>query len=303
MAGYIAEFFGYNAEDHSTVAMMTAAKKQCPVTGLSCSKIMARDKLISGVCAVRQKTEGSPKVICCPIRLYADNYKILHLISKDAFKVDLNLYAGRTAVEKAKMEHGAVAVFGKGWGGELRLPQRKGYGSYFVDWVLARLDADGQLVELTAIEVQTIDTTGSYSKARAALAGQRSIISDTVGLNWENVSKRIIPQLIYKGQVLQREDLCRTGLFFVCPKAVYDRVLNRLGGKERIPRFPTQPASIHFLAYDYLETTGEGTITPLGILEEHCTTVYKVQEAFSSMNLPEGNVYRDAIRRSLYGME
>ena len=72
---------------------------------------------------------------------------------------------------------------------------------------------------------------------------------------------------------------------------------------ERIPRFPTQPASIHFLAYDYLETTGEGTITPLGILEEHCTTVYKVQEAFSSMNLPEGNVYRDAIRRSLYGME
>ena len=136
-----------------------------------------------------------------------------------------------------------------------------------------------------------------------SLMENRDIVADTVGLNWENVSKRIIPQLIYKGQVLQREDLCRTGLFFVCPKAVYDRVLNRLGGKERIPRFPTQPASIHFLAYDYLETTGEGTITPLGILEEHCTTVYKVQEAFSSMNLPEGNVYRDAIRRSLYGME
>ena len=207
------------------------------------------------------------------------------------------------AVEKAKSENGAIAVFGHGWGGELRLPQRAGTGSYFVDWVLARLDGAGELVEFTAIEVQTIDTTGNYREARNALMENRDIVADTVGLNWENVSKRIIPQLIYKGQVLQREDLCRTGLFFVCPKAVYDRVLNRLGGKERIPRFPTQPASIHFLAYDYLETTGEGTITPLGILEEHCTTVYKVQEAFSSMNLPEGNVYRDAIRRSLYGTD
>ena len=300
MAGYIAEFFGYNAEDHSTVAMMTAAKKQCPVTGLSCSKIMARDKLISGVCAVRQKTEGSPKVICCPIRLYADNYKILHLISKDAFKVDLNLYAGRTAVEKAKMEHGAVAVFGKGWGGELRLPQRKGYGSYFVDWVLARLDADGQLVELTAIEVQTIDTTGSYSKARAALAGQRSIISDTVGLNWENVSKRIIPQLIYKGQVLQREDLCKCGLYFVSPYPVHKRVIERLGGKEKLPAFPSQPASIHFVAYDINGNEADGKISGLDIIEQHCTTVYKVQEAFSSLNLPDGNVYKDAICRSLY---
>lgn len=44
-----------------------------------------------------------------------------------------------------------------------------------------------------------------------------------------------------------------------------------------------------------------GSIAPLGVLEEHCTTVYKVQEAFSSLNLPEGNVYRDALRRSLYG--
>lgn len=45
----------------------------------------------------------------------------------------------------------------------------------------------------------------------------------------------------------------------------------------------------------------DGQIRPLSIREEHCTTVYKVQEAFSSLNLPEGHVYRDALRRSLYG--
>lgn len=303
MSGYISEFFGYKAEDASTIALNTANSQICPFLGSPCTKVLSRDHLISGVCSVRQKTEGSPSVICCPIRIYAEDYKMLHLISRQAFGRDFGLYAGRAAVERARAEGGSIAVFGHGWGGELRLPQRAGTGSYFVDWVLARLDENGELAEFAAIEVQTIDTTGNYREARTALLENRSVISDTVGLNWENVSKRIIPQLIYKGQVLQREDLCRTGLFFVCPKAVYDRVLNRLGGRERIPTFPTQPASIHFVAYDYTEPPRDGSITQLGIVEEHCTTVYKVQEAFSSMNLPEGNVYRDAIRKSLYGTE
>lgn len=300
MAGYIAEFFGYNADDDSTTSLNAAARKNCPFLGSFCVKTLARDKVISGVCAIRQKTPGSPNVMCCPIRLYAENYKMLHEISKKAFRRKLNLYAGRTAVEMAKEEGGAVAVFGKGWGGELRLPQRKGLGSYFVDWVLARLDKKGELVELTAIEVQTIDTTGSYGNAQKVLAENREVVSDTVGLNWENVSKRIIPQIIYKGQVLQREDLCRSGLYLVCPRPVYQRILDRLGGREKLPSFPSQPASINFIAYDAVASPKKGLITPLGIVEEHCTTVYKVQEAFSSLNLPEGNVYKDAITRTLY---
>ena len=173
-------------------------------------------------------------------------------------------------------------------------------GSYFVDWLLARLDGKGELAELTAIEVQTIDTTGSYGNAQKVLAESREVISDTAGLNWENVSKRIIPQIIYKGQVLQREDLCRSGLFLVCPKPVYQRILDRLGGIEKLPEFPSQPASINFIAYDTNAEQKDGEITPLGIVEEHCTTVYKVQEAFSSLNLPEGNVYKEAISRTLY---
>lgn len=285
----------------SEEALSVAAKKTCPFAGGFCTKLLARERIVSGVCAVRQKTEGSPDVICCPIRLYAEDYKILRWVAESAFKVKLNLYAGRNAVVKARQERGAVAVFGKGWGGELRLPQRKGVGSYFVDWVLARLDGCGELTELTAIEVQTIDTTGSYGNARKSLAEERKMTADTVGLNWENVSKRIIPQIIYKGQVLQREDLCRCGLYFVCPHPVFLRVLERLGGKEKLPVFPSQPASIHFVSYDFVgKGLPDGHIMPLGVIEEHCTTVYKVQEAFSSLSLPEGNVYQDAVRRSLY---
>lgn len=305
MAGTISEFFGYRAEDRSSKALKAATDKKCPFLGTACTKVLGRTRTISGVCAIRQKSAGSPSVICCPNRIYADNYKMLYTISKMAFQQELPLYSGRTTVEKAKKEGGAVAVFGHGWGGELRLPQRSGIGSYFVDWVLARLDGEGQLVDFTAIEVQTIDTTGSYGAAQKALKKDRTIISDTVGLNWENVSKRIIPQLIYKGQVLQREELCKTGLYFVCPTPIYDRVLLRLGGKEKIPAFPTQPAAIHFVAYDYVEelgTVANGEIARLDIIEEHCTTVYKIQEAFSAVSLPEGNVYGDAIRRSLYGL-
>ena len=301
MAGFITEFFGYRAEDKSEAALKAAASGLCPFLRSQCTKILSRDRAIAGVCSIRQKTAGSPSVICCPIRLYAEDYKMLKRISRSAFNEEINLYAGRVAVNKAKIENGAIAVFGQGWGGELRLPQREGTGSYFVDWVLARLNKHGELVEFTAIEVQTIDTTGNYRTAREELLARREIVDDTVGLNWENVSKRIIPQIIYKGQVLQREDLCKTGLYFVCPHPIYERVLRRLGGKEKLPKFPTQPASIHFVSYDYEnENVADSLIRPLEIIEEHCTTVYKIQEAFSAMNLPEGNVYRDAIMRSLY---
>lgn len=304
MSGTIVEFFGYVATDRSEVASSVAESKICPFLGKQCTKILSRDRTVSGVCAIKQKTPGTPWVICCPVRLYAENHKILKTIASRVFGEGINLYAGRIAVEKAVQEpRGAIAVFGHGWGGELRLPQRKGGGSYFVDWVLAHLNERGELIEFTAIEVQTIDTTGSYRIAQEALAERREVISDTVGLNWENVSKRILPQLIYKGQVLQGEDLCKAGLFFVCPKPIYERVLNRLGGVERLPTMPTQPASIHFVGYDYApeSLSVDGEIKPLDIVVEHSTAVYKIQEAFSALNLPDRNVYGAAIRRNLYG--
>jgi len=60
MAGYISEFFGYRAEDKSTVSLEAAAKQICPFLGSQCTKVLSRDRTIAGVCAVRQKTDGSP---------------------------------------------------------------------------------------------------------------------------------------------------------------------------------------------------------------------------------------------------
>ena len=211
MAGIIWEFFGYTSDDKSVVAKKAVQKELCPIINEVCEKTF-NDGVISGVCTIKPVT--SEPVICCPIRLYDENYKILHDLSAKVFEKGMDLIIGNKAISFAKLnKKPCVAVFGKRWGGELRLPQKSGSGGYFVDWVLAKIDATGELEEFIAIEVQTIDTTGNYRNGYLTLKAERKVIKTTVGLNWENVSKRIIPQLIYKGQVLQREELCKKGLF------------------------------------------------------------------------------------------
>lgn len=302
MAGKIWEFFGYRSDDHSAEAIAAATDKQCPYLDDVCEKRLS-DGAIAGVCTIKPMTSGP--VMCCPIRLYADNYRALYDVAKIAFEADFELVAGPKAASVARAKQEAVvAVFGKRWGGELRLPQKDGAGSYFVDWVLALLDANGKLKEFVAVEVQTIDTTGNYRNGREGLLSpERTNPTTSAGLNWENVNKRILPQLIYKGQVLQREALCRKGLFFVCPSPVYTRIMARVGGSTGLIRYALQPASITFLSYEHNIEEGfvDGATVPLKALAPHSTTVYKLQEAFNNVTLPDENVYRTAIEAALGG--
>jgi len=157
-------------------------------------------------------------VICCPIRLYAKNYEILRDVARIAFGPALPLVPA-TAITKVSRR--CIAVFGKGWGKELRLPARGKRGGYFVDWVLAHLGRAGELIDFVAVEVQSIDTTGNYRQEREPYLKEKAFAGkSTAGFNWENVNKRILPQIIYKGHVLRQEPLCQKGLFFVCPAPV-----------------------------------------------------------------------------------
>jgi hypothetical protein len=299
MAATIWEIFGYRADDRSPKAKTALNTNTCPILNKTCIKRF-NDKTVSGVCTLKPITSGP--VICCPIRLYADQYKVLADVAFKAFGQNLQLSPGPDAVACARATRKpCIAVFGKGWGRELRLPQKSGSGGYFVDWVLARLDSTGKLKEFIAVEVQTIDSTGNYRNGFEALKENRSIVKTTAGLNWENVSKRILPQLIYKGQVLQREELCKKGLFFVCPEAVYKAITNRLGGEKSLVHYSLQPASITFAVYnhDVSASPTDGTLVPLKQVHCHSTTVYKVQEAFNNVTLPDDNVYKNAIIKAL----
>jgi len=292
MASRIIEFFGYSPGDCSPAATKARRNLQCPFLGRQCVKTLS-DGLISGACTLGPSSGGP--VICCPIRLYANKYGILRDVARIAFGPDIPLVSADAIAGQAG-EH--VAVFGKGWGGELRLPTRGKRGGYFVDWVLARVRA-GELMSFVAVEVQSIDTTGNYRQERETyLRGQAFPGKSTAGFNWENVNKRILPQLIYKGHVLRQEPLCQKGLFFVCPAPVYAKISERLGGVLR--PYPIQPGSLTVMWYDIGPAVMSGSQRALVRGGQFTTTVDQVALAFTSpSNLPPPQVYENAIRASL----
>ncbi len=303
MASNIVEFFGYSPDDRSVAAAHARKSMQCPFLGSQCTKKLS-DGSVSGVCTLKQKNSGP--VIICPIRLYADDYRILRDVAKQSVGDDKPLVAGN-AVTKFRSDHpgeDCIAVFGKRWGKELRLPNRsmtlgKKAGGYFVDWVLAHIDGDGNLVNFVAIEVQSIDTTGNYQAERQAyLAGRDFSGTSTAGLNWENVNKRILPQIIYKGHVLRREPLCTKGLFFICPAPVYQKIEERLGGN--LSSIHQQAGSLTVMWYDVGDAVPAGFIRDLNLVGQFTTTVDSVALAFTApSNLPPPMVYEQAINAAL----
>jgi hypothetical protein len=241
---------------------------------------------------------NSGPVICCPNRLYADDYRILRDVAEVSFGARVRLIPGQR-VAHVKHDGRYVAVFGQRWGRELRLPQRMGRGAYFVDWVLALINRDGRLREFVAVEIQAIDTTGNYRAERNAYArGQDYEAYSEAGLNWENVSKRILPQIIYKGHVLRREPLCTKGLFFISPTPVYERIRERLGGE--MLAIHLQPGALTLRWYNVGAEAPAAHMRPLVHEGQYTTTVDQVALAFTApANLPPIGVYQQAIEAEL----
>lgn len=293
MATNIVEFFGFSPTDHSAIAAESRKNRRCPFLNSECEKRL-RDGEISGACTL--ETSAGRTVICCPIRLYSGNYKVLQDIAKMAFGHEIELLPSSS---KLQWNQECVLVFGKGWGKELRLPNRGKSGGYFVDWVLVHLNSKGDLESFVAVEVQSIDTTGNYRAERDAyLKGMDFNGRSTAGLNWENVNKRILPQIIYKGHVLRQEPLCAKGLFFVCPTPVYEKIDERLGGNLRT--YPPQPGALTIIWYDIGPNVSPGQLRSLRKEGQTVTTIDQVALAFTSpSNLPPARVYENAIRSSL----
>ena len=304
MAKKILELFGYAPDDDSAVAIKARTQQSCPFIGGLCSKQIgsASNRIRSGVCTIADK-DADPVVIC-PIRLYANEYSLLSTVAKLAFKVEsVELIDGKKVSNHIGRKDATwVAVFGKGWGGELKVPGRPVRGrksaGFFVDWILARLDDQKRLVEFAALEVQTMDTIGSYRAEREAILNGTDHEGKSAGPNWENVNKRILPQLIYKGHLLEREALCQSGLFFASPDAVYRKIMDRLGSK--LAEYPLKNNALTFIPMQLGKHVRAGTPRTLKAMKAKTTTIQQVQIAFSSpTNLPEAGSYEKAIRVAL----
>lgn len=293
MALDIAELYGFAPGDNSSDAKRARSSLHCPFIKAPCTKAF-NDSSPNGACTLVQKTAGP--VICCPNRLYADDYQVLLDIAVSAFGEGVRLINSPDLSSSSK-DGRNVVVFGKRWGKELSLPSRGSEGrGGFVDWILALVGLANELLEFVAIEVQSMDTTGNYRALRDSYMAGKGFQTNPAGINWRNVFKRILPQLIYKGHILRRERLCKSGLFFVCPSPVYQKI--RMELSDELLEYQRQPGSLTFKWYNINDFQEHGRPRRLVCDGEFTTTVEQVAQALGGQqSLPPAGVYEKAIKQ------
>jgi len=254
------------------------------------------------VCSVFNP-KGGIETIICPNRLYFERYQILRDVIEDAFGQDFILIRPEE-VGAGSHDGKKVVALGHNFGKEVRVPLPKGRGRrrtgfFYTDWVLARLTEDGDLGSLVGVEVQSIDITGNYRAAQAAyMRGIKEPPPAGHGLNWENVNKRILPQVIFKGRVLQREARCDKGLYFIVPEAMYERILQRLGGG--LGEYPPGRGSVTFFRYAISRAAEHGQIRKIEKIGITRTNVESIAARFSGgRDLPDQGEFERHIHQAL----
>lgn len=300
MATWIEEFHG--ATPGSLKSRTNAAKRWCPFVDTKCKKSRS-----GGACVL--SAESNPSVIICPNRLYGNNFRVIREVAQEVFGANAEPLKPEEAADR--FTNGAITgheiiVYGQGFGSELGIAapsQTGGRGGFFkMDYVLAKPSMSDLMPEaMVAIEVQSIDTTNSYAGVSQSFYDTAPGIPietkehlSTAGFNWENVNKRILPQVIYKGQALRRERLAKHGLYFILPDAVYQKIQTRLGGS--LDALPQGPGTVTFKTYDLGAPDAEGTRS-LEFVQRFTTSVDLIAYAFiSPQNLPPLGAYEQALR-------
>lgn len=165
----------------------------------------------------------------------------------------------------------AIVAFGHDSGAEIQA--RSGARVSF-DWVLQRYRWNAsrgisEAVDFLAVEVQSIDITGNYRatfRAYDQLKRGRTVSEippSNHGLNWANVHKRLIPQLVRKGSLIDLCDRSR-GFFFVVPDVVFQRFEEVVVDLEHQQTFGRGLLSV--LPLRLGPQSSAGTIRPLQLL-------------------------------------
>jgi hypothetical protein len=124
-----------------------------------------------------------------------------------------------------------------------------GFGN--VDFVIADLaENTGQVREFVSVEMQAVDITGSVIPAYEAIVGNTSDIEGRLsyGINWANVRKRYVSQLIAKGFYHHHWG---TRIVAVLQAPLYERLRQDIQFDELDPA--TGSNTIIFLLYDFIE--------------------------------------------------
>lgn len=219
----IVEIFGYSPNDTTEECRSLWRIGACPFVHIPCTKRNHEATVIYGTCSV---TSPYGDCIICPNRLYVNNFETLRVVAEDAFGM-MPFYTYSEYVKNRRSREPFVVALGMHSGHEINLNR-----SCSMDWVLAKI-VNQQLVEYTGIEVQSIDITGNYRDNWYAYKNIRegtTIPKSEHGMNWANVHKRLIPQIIRKSLIYSHSHLVNSGLYFVVPEIVYQKFEDVIGG-------------------------------------------------------------------------
>ena len=288
----LVEIFGHDPKDITPTARNFWQLSACPFIEKACSKYDHTNTICYGTCSV---TNTGQNVIICPNRLYANNYETIRKVSTDVFgDIPFMLFDGYIKeVISGNKNINCVVALGQNSGKEVKLSKMS------MDWVIAHIK-NSVLVEYVGIEVQSIDITGNYRDAWYAARDKKSIIpSSEHGLNWANVHKRLIPQIIRKSLVYSKSALVKKGLYFIVPEPVYQRFEEIIGNDIPLVSDSSKDV-ITVYTYDLEDSFTHGSIRKL-ILNR--TVRFKLDE-FSTRfitgpNLPSGESLDKKIREIL----
>jgi hypothetical protein len=306
----IVEIFGFAPNDRSPAASHYWTTKNCPFTNHQCTKTNHDNSLIYGICSASNGIQRSADqdIIICPNRLYADNYSTIRAVAHEVWG-HLNpevIIGGTIAQLKSLLQRSTsnniIVAFGTNSGREIAVNSN---GRMKMDWVLQRYTKQSYYIQpedFVGIEVQSIDISGNYRDTHEAytsfsLGNTVSSIPDSRhGLNWANVHKRLIPQIIRKGNIYQESSRC-IGFYFILPDIVYKKFEEVLGNVPRVSCRSKNVLSV--MTYSLAEESRAGVHRKLN----HVRTVHHrlsdIKEAFSHNTGSEAPTLLDNLLSSI----
>lgn len=175
-------------------------------------------------------------------------------------------------------------------------PEVKMSGFGNVDFVIADVKDDGEVDQFLSVELQAIDITGSVFSAYQALRASTDLERrPTYGLNWDNVYKRYITQLIRKGYFHHH---WKSKIVAVIPEQVYQYIVGR-ADFIRSPDVKSAQVNIIFMTYRLEDDPMRpGEYRPALVTVEG-TSHSSLQNAILYKEAPQREAFTAQIKRSL----
>lgn len=216
----IIELFGLPPTDPRVADRLLT--RICPFTQNRCTKIERGSSTPTGVCALTAGTTRSP-VVVCDERLHGDWYATLRVVASECFGAPRFIVGGSKldmanrlseAVTPAVVAHQNVSVLGR--------------AKVNFDWILQHYDYHHKRGGFAAVETLTMEHGGSYRAClegyRDLHAGKKSVIPPSQHtINWQNLSKKILPDIIRRGMILAESQEC-WGNYLLVSETTFSRI-------------------------------------------------------------------------------